>query len=349
MPRVNSEYRKMGAAMTEASKSDDAPTGTGQSIAVVFSGGGTTPGSLVASGPVRIAGRYEVLSLLGSGGMGTVYRARDVELDELVALKVLRRDLVDSPGMLARFRQEAKLARRVTHRNVARTFDIGEHEGEKFLTMEFVDGEALSSVIARRGRLPLAEVLHIVKEVCAGMSAAHSAGVVHRDLKPDNVLVARDKRVVVTDFGIAHAAAGAAGGAKTLGGIVGTPAYMAPEQVEAAAEVDARADLYALGAMIYELVTGKCPGLATRRSWSPRPGSSTRRRTRAPFAPTSSGRGRGGHAVHGAAPADCFGSADEVAAAFEQAVSAVARRALRSPRRALRSCRRASGSRSRRP
>ena len=117
---------------------------------MVFSGGGTTPGSLAASGPVRIAGRYEVPEPARVRGMGTVYRARDVELDELVALKVLRRELVDSPGMLARFRQEAKLARRVTHHNVARTFDIGEHGGEKFLTMELVDGESLR--LAREAR-----------------------------------------------------------------------------------------------------------------------------------------------------------------------------------------------------
>ena len=101
----------------------------------------------------RLAGRYELIAMLGEGGMGTVYRARDVELDEEVALKMLRKELVDTPGMLARFRREAKLARRVTHKNVARTFDIGEHEGEKFLTMEFVDGESLASLAARRGRL----------------------------------------------------------------------------------------------------------------------------------------------------------------------------------------------------
>jgi len=250
--------------VTDAKSIDILITGIGETMAapsagespVPMSSEGSSPSIAGTMGAQRIAGRYEVLSMLGAGGMGTVYRARDVELDELVALKVLRRELVDAPGMLARFRQEAKLARRVTHRNVARTFDIGEHAGEKFLTMEFVDGESLASVAARRGRLPLAEVLHVVEEVCAGMMAAHAAGVVHRDLKPDNVLVGTDGRIVVTDFGIAHAAAGAAGAAKTLGGVVGTPAYMAPEQVEASAEVDARADLYALGAMTYELITG---------------------------------------------------------------------------------------------
>jgi serine/threonine-protein kinase len=210
----------------------------------------------LTSAPQRVADRYEILNLLGMGGMGAVYRARDVELDELVALKVLRRELVDSPAMLARFRQEAKLARRVTHRNVARTFDIGEHAGEKFLTMEFVDGESLDSVVAKRGRLSLAEVGHVAHEVLAGMTAAHAAGVVHRDLKPENVLVGKDGRVVVTDFGIARGALGSDGAAKTMGALVGTPSYMAPEQVEGSADIDARADIYAFGAMLYELLTG---------------------------------------------------------------------------------------------
>ena len=248
-------------AVNEGSMSDSDALGVavGETMALSSVDTSLVPSLAGTSGSQRLAGRYELLGLLGAGGMGMVYRARDIELDELVALKVLQAELVDSPDMLARFRQEAKLARRVTHRNVARTFDIGEHGGVKFLTMELVDGESLASLVARRGSLPIVEVLRIVQEVCAGMTAAHAAGVVHRDLKPDNVLIARDGRVVVTDFGIAHAAAGSAGAVKTLGGIVGTPAYMAPEQVEGAADIDARADLYALGAMVYELLTGQRP------------------------------------------------------------------------------------------
>jgi serine/threonine protein kinase len=204
-----------------------------------------------------VGGRYEILGLLGAGGMGAVYRARDTELDEVVALKMLHGDLVDDPSMLARFRQEVKLARRVTHRNVARTFDIGEHAGAKFLTMELVEGESLATFSSVRGALTPAEAVPILLDVCAAIAAAHAAGVVHRDLKPDNVLLAKEGRVVVTDFGIAHALASGGGATKTLGGVVGTPAYMAPEQVQGARDIDGRADIYALGAMMYELFTGQ--------------------------------------------------------------------------------------------
>lgn len=205
---------------------------------------------------VVVAGRYEILGLLGGGAMGTVYRARDRELDEVVALKMLKKELAGTPGMLSRFRREVKLARRVTHRNVARTFDIGEDGGDRFLTMELIDGESVATRLERAGRLSLREVVAIVKDICAGLSAAHAAGVLHRDLKPDNVIVTNDGRAVITDFGIARAAM--EGEARTaLGSFVGTPLYMAPEQVEGREELDARADLYALGAMTYELLTGR--------------------------------------------------------------------------------------------
>ncbi|MBX3229489.1 MAG: protein kinase [Labilithrix sp.] len=206
--------------------------------------------------PKLLANRYELLGMLGAGAMGTVYRARDRELDEIVALKVLKKELA-SEDMLERFRREVKLARRVTHRNVARTFDIGEDGGDRFLTMEFIEGEMLGARLARKGRLPLPEVTALALDVCAGLSAAHAANVLHRDLKPENVIVAKDGHAVITDFGIARAAAGEA--ASRTVGIVGTPAYMAPEQVEGAKDLDARADLYALGAMLFELLTGQQP------------------------------------------------------------------------------------------
>lgn len=208
-------------------------------------------------GPELVGGRYEILGLLGAGGMGAVYRARDTELDEIVALKMIHDELGNDANILARFRQELKLARRVTHKNVARAFDIGEHAGAKFITMEFIEGESLASFLAQRGRLSLAQAIPILREICAGMSAAHAAGVVHRDLKPDNVLLGADGRVVITDFGIARALSTGERATKTMGGVVGTPEYMAPEQVEGASDIDGRADLYALGVMMYELFTGE--------------------------------------------------------------------------------------------
>jgi TolB-like protein/Tfp pilus assembly protein PilF len=207
------------------------------------------------AGAVVLAGRYEVLALLGVGGMGAVYRARDLELDEVVALKMLRRELLDVPGMLERFRQEVKLARKVTSPYVARTFDIGEHEGEKFLTMELVDGESLADEMDRVGPMAIERVLAIASNVCSGLAAAHAAAVVHRDLKPENVLLGRDGGIKITDFGIATAHADV----RSTQGISGTPAYMAPEQVTGDAKIDARADLYAFGLVLYEMLTHELP------------------------------------------------------------------------------------------
>jgi serine/threonine-protein kinase len=204
-----------------------------------------------------LALRYVILGLLGSGGMGTVYRAHDLELDELCALKVLRPEIVGAPGVLERFRREAKLARRVTHRNVARVYDIGEHEGERFLTMELVDGEPLSAAIAREGALPFERAVAMASAIAAALESAHAAGVVHLDLKPDNVVIASDGRVVVTDFGIARAVLDPDPAGNTMGARFGTPAYMAPEQVEALPTIDGRADVYAFGAVFYEMLTGK--------------------------------------------------------------------------------------------
>jgi serine/threonine-protein kinase len=199
--------------------------------------------------------------------MGSVYRAWDTELDEAVALKLLRREILDAPGALVRFRQEVKLARRVTHRNVARTFDIGEHEGQYFLTMELVAGESLAALLRRRSALPVGEAVEIAVQLCDALAAAHAAGVVHRDLKPDNVLVASSERVVITDFGVASTHLGEVsehGSAVTSerdgpvsGETSGTPAYMAPEQVEGLPGLDHRVDIYALGEVIYEMLTGE--------------------------------------------------------------------------------------------
>jgi serine/threonine-protein kinase len=234
-----------------------------------------------------LAQRYELLGLVGVGGMGAVYRAHDLELDEIVALKILRREIADTPGIVESFRREVKLARRVTHPNVARVFDLGEHEGEKFLTMELVDGEPLGAHLAS-GALDPARALSIAVAVAAALAAAHAAGVAHRDLKPDNVLVARDGRVVVTDFGIARALSAADVPGDALGAVAGTPAYMAPEQLSGTMTDDARADVFAFGALLYELLAGEraFPGetpmaIAAARRHDPAPDP----RRRAPSAP----------------------------------------------------------------
>jgi serine/threonine-protein kinase len=210
------------------------------------------------SGTWVFAGRYEVLSLLGVGGMGSVYRVFDRELEEVVALKVIRRDLVGEPGIVDRFRREVKLARRVTHRNVARVYDLGEAEGQRYFTMEYVDGPSLAREI-ERGVLDLAAVLRIGAELADALATAHAAGVIHRDLKPDNVIVASDGRVVVTDFGIARSLASPSSRATLAGSLIGTPVYMAPELVAGKGPADARSDVFAVGVILYEALTGELP------------------------------------------------------------------------------------------
>lgn len=219
---------------------------------------GSTP-----RGPL-FAGRYTILGLLGVGGMGSVYRAYDNELEETVALKAIARELSSTPGMIERFRREVKLARRVTHRNIARVFDIGEHAGDRFLTMELVEGESLGARFRREGPLGERDLVSIFLQICEGLDAAHAARIIHRDLKPDNVLLERDTgRVVVTDFGIASARMLAGDLGKTMNIVVGTPDYMAPEQIEGKRDIDGRADIYALGVMMFELATGRAPWTGT--------------------------------------------------------------------------------------
>lgn len=206
-----------------------------------------------------LAGRYELSAMLGSGGMGTVFRAKDLELEELVALKVLNPELVDSVEALGRFKAEVKLARRVTHRNVARTFDFGTHGDLRFLTMEYVDGVSLDERIGAEPALTMNEILALTQAILRGLSAAHGAGVLHRDLKPANVMLGRDGRVLLMDFGIAHALESDERDRRTKNGLVGTPLYMSPEQVEGVRDLDGRSDLYSLGLMIHEMATREVP------------------------------------------------------------------------------------------
>src|SRR5438067_689882 len=200
-----------------------------------------------------VAGRYKIVRWLGGGGMGRVYEARDTELDERVALKVLKAGLSDDA--IERFRREVRLTRRIQHRNVARMFDIGDHGGDKFLTMELIDGDSLKRELGKP--MPWQRLQALAMQICAGLTAAHTAGVIHRDLKPDNVLVERGTdRVAITDFGIARSIDDAS--VTNVGSVIGTPRYMAPEQLAGAA-VDERTDLFALGVMLFELASGIRP------------------------------------------------------------------------------------------
>jgi hypothetical protein len=196
-----------------------------------------------------LVGRYRIVALLGRGGMGEVYRADDLRLGQAVALKFLPEGLSRDDAALARFHREVRLARQVSHPNVCRVFDIGEADGRTFLTMEYVDGEDLASLLRRIGRLPSDKALEIARQLCAGLAAAHEHGVVHRDLKPANAMLDGRGRVRITDFGLA-------GFAGEDGGRAGTPAYMAPEQL-AGDEVTQKSDIYSLGLVLYEIFTGK--------------------------------------------------------------------------------------------
>jgi eukaryotic-like serine/threonine-protein kinase len=206
--------------------------------------------------PTQLANRYTIVGLLGMGGMGRVYRAHDNKLDEVVALKMLRKELLGQADMLERFRQEVKLARRVTSPHVVRTFDLGEHGDEVFLTMEYIEGRSLAQRIDE-GPLAVDEAIRIAHAISAGMAAAHTTGVLHRDLKPDNVLLGKDGRIAITDFGIARAASAAT--IATADRFAGTPAYMSPEQVEGAATIGPAADVYSFGTILFEMLTGRRP------------------------------------------------------------------------------------------
>ncbi|MEO8434887.1 MAG: protein kinase [Pyrinomonadaceae bacterium] len=199
-----------------------------------------------------LADRYRIVGLLGKGGMGEVYRADDLKLSQPVALKFLPDHLLTDGAALARFHREVRIAREVSHRNVCRVYDIGEVDGRHFLSMEYIKGEELSSLLHRIGRLPSDKALQIARQLCAGVAAAHDRGVLHRDLKPANVMIDGDGNVRITDFGIA----GLVEEVRDEESRVGTPAYMSPEQL-AGTELTVKSDIYSLGLVLYELFTGK--------------------------------------------------------------------------------------------
>ena len=220
-----------------------------------------TQGAALQRGEV-FAGRYEVMGTLGKGGMGVVYRARDRQLDEVVALKLLRPEaLAADPTQLDRFKQEIKLARKITHRNVLRTHDFGDSDGVPYISMEYIDGVTLKDLIRSRGPLPLGAGLSIAKQMCHGLGAAHQTGVVHRDIKPQNMLILPESgELKIMDFGISTVSSVEPGtsGLTTAGTVMGTPDYMPPEQAQGK-PADFRSDLYSLAVVFFETFTGKVP------------------------------------------------------------------------------------------
>lgn len=216
----------------------------------------SSPSAVAGPAPdvtASLATRYEVLDSLGEGGMGLVYRVRDRETAEILALKLLRPEIARDPAMMERFKDEIRLARRITHKNVSRIYDFNRVDDLVYITMEFVDGESLRAYLKRAGKLSPERVVDVARQIAAGLGEAHARGVVHRDLKPENVILARDGLVKLMDFGIARALGGNTTTPQT---VIGTPGYMAPEQSQGKS-VDQRTDLYALGLILYECLTGR--------------------------------------------------------------------------------------------
>jgi serine/threonine protein kinase/Tfp pilus assembly protein PilF len=214
-----------------------------------------TPRGMLCRGTL-FAGRYEVIEVLGVGGMGEVYRVEDKKVGQEIALKLIRPEIAADGKTIERFRHELKTARMISHRNVCRMFDLGEENGTHFITMEYVAGEDLRSFLRRSKQLALGTVLSFAGQVCEGLAEAHRLGVVHRDLKPGNIMIDKEGNARIMDFGIARSPQGK--GMTGEGAMIGTPEYMSPEQVEGK-EIDPRSDIYALGVILYEMTTGRVP------------------------------------------------------------------------------------------
>ena len=246
-----------------------------ENAATIVSGGNTiAPGTSArrspppegANGPgasavllqigIVLGNRYEILELLGEGGMGAVYKAADREVDRIVALKVIRPEMASNPEILARFKQELLLSSQVTHRNVIRIYDLGEAQGVKFITMEYLEGENLHQILKQRDKLEVAEAVDIMEQVASGLAAAHAVGIIHRDLKPSNIMRDKSGRVVVMDFGLARTFSG--DGMTRTGAMLGTMEYMSPEQAQGM-DVKASSDIFTVGLILYELLAGVTP------------------------------------------------------------------------------------------
>ncbi|MBV9611205.1 MAG: protein kinase [Acidobacteriaceae bacterium] len=256
--QCNSPFQ--GAFQTLAIAPDEQQTTEASSSVSAVSAGSAAAARRAFTGELApgeiIADRYRILQRLGQGGMGTVYQALDRELDRVIALKIIRPDVVSSPTAIRRLKQETLLARQIAHRNVVRVFDLGIAAGVRFITMEFVEGETLRALMHRKGKLPADEAVVIMKQVCAGLQAAHAEYVIHRDLKPGNVIIGRDGRTRILDFGLARPAEDT--GITRTGVLLGTPDYMSPEQA-LGQPADSRSDIFSLGVIFYEMLSGRLP------------------------------------------------------------------------------------------
>ena len=246
----NSRFCSSCAAPLDATSAETVVLGTGAASVPHLSTTSSVDEGRFLPGTV-VAGRYRIAGLLGRGGMGEVYRATDLTLGQAVALKFLPETTASDDRALARFYNEVRIARQVTHPNVCRVYDVGMAEGLHYISMEFVDGEDLGSLLRRIGRLPVDKAVETARKLCAGLGAAHEKGVLHRDLKPANVMIDGRGQVIIMDFGLAGLAEQLQGDVRS-----GTPAYMSPEQL-AGTEVTVKSDIYALGLLLYEIFTGK--------------------------------------------------------------------------------------------
>ena len=236
--------KKCATSLTGAEEAQPLPTQTIE-----------TPKEELTTGST-FAGRYQIIEELGKGGMGKVYKAVDTRINEKIALKLIKPEIASDKKTLERFGNELKLARKIAHKNVGKMFDINEEKGTHYITMEYVSGQDLKGLIRQSGKLGIETTLSIAKQICEGLTEAHELRVVHRDLKPNNIMINKEGQVRIMDFGIARSLKEK--GITGAGVMIGTPEYMSPEQVEAK-EVDQRSDIYSLGVILYEMVTGRVP------------------------------------------------------------------------------------------
>jgi len=254
---LNARLNKLAAHQTQMLALPPAAGSDTSAATAVTTARAATSGSIGVG--TTLMQRFHVDKVIGQGGMGAVYLATDSQMNEQVALKVMTNNIAEDPESVQRFRREGSAARKITHPNVIRIHDLGDDAGLLFLSMEYFPGMTLAEMIARRPVTPLPEVKRILVQVCDALSAAHAAGVIHRDLKPQNILVNDQREVRVIDFGLAMTVY--TRGMTATGMILGTPEYMAPEQVQGGL-VDHRSDIYALGAVAYHLCAGRPPFVA---------------------------------------------------------------------------------------